>query len=165
MNMMDPLVGEFVDVVLAEVHGARSASHDSPVGSARIHFKSLFFEQPAIENGAGEPRIGAGGAGDRITCSTARGQGACLGEVCPKWRVRSLSAIIPCLSRLRLPSWGRRRSQAQHAPGRFHSGAQVVKETEQATPPLADATRLRIRAHARASAAGFRFNIKEIRND
>jgi len=25
------------------------------------------------------------------------------------------------------------RGQIQHAPGRFHSGAQVVKETEQAT--------------------------------
>jgi hypothetical protein len=64
-----------------------------------------------------------------------------------------------------LSPWKRRQGQVQHAPGRFHSGAQVVKETEQATPPLADASRLRIRAHARASAAGFRFNIKEIRND
>jgi hypothetical protein len=53
----------------------------------------------------------------------------------------------------------------QHAPGRFHSGAQVVKETEQATPPLADASRLRIRGTPWLSAAGFRFNIKEIRND
>ena len=60
---------------------------------------------------------------------------------------------------------GRLRGQIQHAPGRFHSGAQVVKETEQATPPLADATRLRIRSALRASAAGFRFNMKEIRND
>ena len=59
----------------------------------------------------------------------------------------------------------RLRGQIQHAPGRFHSGAQVVKETEQATPPLADASRLRIRGAPRASAAGFRFNIKEIRND
>ena len=59
--------------------------------------------------------------------------------------------------------------QAKHAPGRFHSGAQVVKETEQATPPLVrsrkGASRLRSRAQARFSAAGFRFNIKEIRND
>jgi len=55
--------------------------------------------------------------------------------------------------------------QIQHAPGRFHSGAQVVKETEQAPPPLADAAWLRIRTRVRASAAGFRFNIKEIRND
>jgi len=55
--------------------------------------------------------------------------------------------------------------QNQHAPGRFHSGAQVVKETEQVPPPLADVAWLRIRTRVRASAAGFRFNIKEIRND
>jgi hypothetical protein len=59
----------------------------------------------------------------------------------------------------------RRQRQIKHAPGRFHSGAQVVKETEQAPPPLADVAWLRIRANARLSAAGFRFNIKEIRND
>jgi small subunit ribosomal protein S15 len=34
----------------------------------------------------------------------------------------------------------RRRRQIQHAPGRFHSGAQVVKETEQAPSPHADAS-------------------------
>jgi hypothetical protein len=63
----------------------------------------------------------------------------------------------------------RLRGQIQHAPGRFHSGAQVVKETEQAVPPLVksrkSASRLRIRGAPRASAAGFRFNMKEIRND
>jgi small subunit ribosomal protein S15 len=36
--------------------------------------------------------------------------------------------------------------QLQHAPGRFHSGAQVVKETEQATSHLAVASRLQVRA-------------------
>jgi hypothetical protein len=76
MNMMDSLGWEFVDVVLAEVLGARSASHDTPVGSGRIHFKSLFFEQPAIENRADEPRIGgtAGGMAGSST-STAPGLG------------------------------------------------------------------------------------------
>ncbi|HEY8976106.1 MAG TPA: hypothetical protein VIN75_17955 [Burkholderiaceae bacterium] len=47
--------------------------------------------------------------------------------------------------------WKRRQGQIQHAPGRFHSGAQVVKETEQAPPPLADAAWLRIRVHARSA--------------
>src|ERR1700758_1586511 len=83
MNMMDSLGWEFVDVVLAEGFGARSASHDSPIGSARIHFKSLFFEQSGIENRRTEPTIGVRPRAPAACSSTARGQGARAGRA---WR-------------------------------------------------------------------------------
>jgi len=58
-----------------------------------------------------------------------------------------------------------RAGQIQHAPGRFHSGAQVVKETEQATVAPCGRGVAANPGPCPASAAGFRFNIKEIRND
>ncbi len=56
--------------------------------------------------------------------------------------------------------WWVAKKAIQHAPGRFHSGAQVVKETEQAAKHHAKvASRLQVRESLPVSAAGFRINI------
>jgi len=137
-------VERFVDILLVAVR-RDSASHATPVGIAASRFKRRYFSRSAIENRPTEPTIGGRPA--------RRGQGraplrsaAMRSWVGADWHAQVRWAIIFRLSPGSASHRKRRWGQIQHAPGRFHSGAQVVKETEQAPPPLADAARLRIRA-------------------
>jgi hypothetical protein len=111
------------------------------------------FRRRALKIERPIPRCGA-------VSSTGEGGDAPRGACRPAWRTCARSAIIPCLSSERPVFWRLAKKADQHAPGRFHSGAQVVKETEQAAKHHAKvASRLRVREASRIGAAGFRFNI------
>jgi len=138
--MMIPWLGGFVDVVLAGAPEAGQRRMTLNVASLEIISRDDIFR-------AGALKIARRNPGSALDCSVGSGRA---GRRAPAravvWRRSSWLGYNPVLVLAEaLPKGARRRRQTQHAPGRFHSGAQVVKETEQAPMPLADVSWLRIR--------------------